>query len=150
MNLLGELIKDYRHENDLSLRDFAERCECSHSYIDKLEKGTDPKTGKEVLPTIDILQRIAKAMNMHLDVLLIKAGYLETVVDHGNYKEKTIVTVDGKIIDSEILSKAEEMQNIDPELFTTMHRVITELKPHERAALDNMAKVLLKDIPKKK
>jgi len=88
---IGEIVKQYRNKQSLSLRQFAEKCNLSHSYIDKLEKGIDPRNGKNVEPTIDSLVKIAKAMNMELYELLILSGYIP---------ENVIVTtkeVDGHI-----------------------------------------------------
>jgi Helix-turn-helix. len=78
MITLGELIRNYREEHDLSLRDFAERCGVSHSYVDKLEKGIDPRSGKPVEPTLDILEKLASAMNLTLDQLLTQIGKINT------------------------------------------------------------------------
>ena len=50
---LGKFIKQYREDNNLSLREFSKSCELSHSYISKLEKGVDSKTGKPVIPTVE-------------------------------------------------------------------------------------------------
>lgn len=75
---LGEIIKKYREENNLSLREFAEKCGLSHAYIAKLEEGKDPRSGKNIEPTIDTVKKISEAMNMPLDKLLKAIGYLDT------------------------------------------------------------------------
>lgn len=75
---LGEVIKKYREKHDLSLREFAEKCGLSHAYIAKLEDGKDPRTGKEIEPTLDTVNKIAVAINMSLDELLKIIGYLDT------------------------------------------------------------------------
>lgn len=69
---LSDIIKDYRRENDLSLREFAERTNISYSYIAMLEKGMNYRTKKKLSPTLDALDKIARAMNMELDDLLAK------------------------------------------------------------------------------
>ncbi len=46
MNGLGDFLEGYMKENDLSLRKFAEQVGLSHTYIDKLIKGVDPRSGK--------------------------------------------------------------------------------------------------------
>lgn len=78
MNTLGNLIKEYRNENNLSLRDFAKMCDVSHSYIDKLEKGIDPRNGKTVEPTLDVIEKVASAMNISLEELLLKIGKISS------------------------------------------------------------------------
>lgn len=74
---LGELIKKFREENKMSLREFAKKAGLSHSYINNLENGIDPRSGKEVMPTIETLKKIAQAMNMELNDLLKQIGYIE-------------------------------------------------------------------------
>lgn len=61
---LGELIRNYRTEHDLSQRQFAERCDLSNGYISILEKGANPNTGKPVMPTIPQLKKLASGMRM--------------------------------------------------------------------------------------
>lgn len=75
MNGLGELIKFSRESWGLSLRKFSKRCALSHSYIKNLEDG-DPRTGKSIMPTIDSLEKIAPALEMSLEELLKKVGYI--------------------------------------------------------------------------
>jgi transcriptional regulator with XRE-family HTH domain len=74
---IGEVIKQYRKENDLSLREFAEKASLSHAYIDKLENGKDPTTGKPVMPTMRTIKSIAKAMGISTDDLMVAAGYID-------------------------------------------------------------------------
>ncbi|MED1536184.1 helix-turn-helix domain-containing protein [Bacillus pseudomycoides] len=76
MKTLGIMIREYRQEHNLSLREFATRCQLSHSYIDKLEKGVDPRNGKSVEPTLAVVEQIAKAINKDKSDLLEEIGYL--------------------------------------------------------------------------
>lgn len=75
-NRLGTLIKEYREKTGLSLRDLGKITGLSYSYIAQLEKGVDPRTGKNIVPTINTLQRLAKGLNMGLEELMLAAGYL--------------------------------------------------------------------------
>ena len=70
---LSTIIKNYRNIYGLSLRAFAERCNCSFQYIDKIEKE------KIVSPSLIQLKQIASAMGMSLDTLLRQMD--DTVVD---------------------------------------------------------------------
>lgn len=72
MNYIGEYIKNYR--GDMSLREFAEKCGISHTHLDSIEKGIDPRTGKPVKVTVDTLKKISSAMNMSINDLLIQSG----------------------------------------------------------------------------
>ena len=67
---LGEIIKKYRKENDLSLRAFASKCGLSYTYISMLEKNIDYRTGKPIAPTLDSVKYISNAMNIPIDDLL--------------------------------------------------------------------------------
>lgn len=66
---LKNIIKKYREDHNMSLRDFAQRCDLSYSYIGMLEKGTRYGTEKEITPTLDALYKLAKGMNMDIDDL---------------------------------------------------------------------------------
>ena len=70
---LGDIIKKYRHDNKLSLRDFAKTCGTSHSYIAMLEDGKNSKTGEPIVPAIVTLKKIATALNMSLNDLIFAA-----------------------------------------------------------------------------
>ena len=78
METLGSIIKNFRDTNNLSLREFSRKCNLSHTYIDKLEKGVDPRSGKPVEPTLDVLEKISSAINISLDDLLTKLGKINT------------------------------------------------------------------------
>lgn len=67
---LGELVKKYRVEHELSLRDFSRLSGISNGYISMLEKNEHPKTKKPIVPSIEKMKCIASAMNMSLDSLL--------------------------------------------------------------------------------
>lgn len=61
---LSEYVKIYRKKHDLSLRQMADRCECSYQYLSKLEN-------EEIaVPTAKTLTRLAKGMGMTLHELL--------------------------------------------------------------------------------
>lgn len=72
MNYIGEYIRKYRGE--MSLRDFADKCGISHTHLDSIEKGVDPRTGKPVKVTVETLKKIADAMHMSINDLLIESG----------------------------------------------------------------------------
>lgn len=67
---LGEHIKLYRKEHDMSQRQFAALCGLSNGYISMLEKNENPKTKLPVTPSIPALSKIADVMGITLDTLL--------------------------------------------------------------------------------
>lgn len=67
---IGEIIKKYRIENNISQRAFASKTSLSASYINTLEKVYDTRTGKPISVTIEAAKEIAKAMQITIDGLL--------------------------------------------------------------------------------
>ena len=67
---LSEVIKQFRKNNDnMSMDAFAQRAHVSKGYVSMLEAERNPKTGKPISPTIDVLAKIAAAMGMTIDEL---------------------------------------------------------------------------------
>ncbi|WP_298676450.1 XRE family transcriptional regulator [uncultured Megasphaera sp.] len=71
---LGNIIKAYRIKHDLSLADFSRMSGLSKAYIGMLEKGTNPGTGKEIIPTTRTINAIAKAMKISSSQLFDMCG----------------------------------------------------------------------------
>lgn len=67
---LGEYLKAYRERHGLSMRALADLCGFSKAYINILEKGVNPKTGKPISPTIQAFEKIAAATKTDVDTLL--------------------------------------------------------------------------------
>ncbi len=62
---IGLIINQYRSQNKMSMEKFAKRSGISTAYVEVLEKGIHPKTGKPVQPSIDVLKKIAVGMNIN-------------------------------------------------------------------------------------
>lgn len=67
-NKLGNFLREKRGE--MSLRDFANKLDISHTYLDSLEKGYDSRNKKPVRITVDTLSKIAKALDEPLEKLV--------------------------------------------------------------------------------
>ena len=67
---IGEIIKNYRTANDLSMDNFGKLASLSKAYISILERGSNPRNNKPVIPSIDKLRAITQAMNMDLNELI--------------------------------------------------------------------------------
>lgn len=75
---LSDLIKNYRKNHKLSVRDFADLCGLSRSYVSVLENDTIPEnTGKRVIPSLAIIHKLAKGMNMDPQRLMSLVAYAE-------------------------------------------------------------------------
>lgn len=81
---LGEIIKKYRHEHKLSQRDFARRSDISYTYVSALEKNLDYRTKKPISPTLDVVKKIAKAIDVPLDDMLKMLDGEQTVTLNAN------------------------------------------------------------------
>ena len=66
---LGDIIKQYRVDNGLSMLQFAEKSGISKAYIGLLEKGTHPKTGNPIHPSVEKIYQAAAGMDMDFDTL---------------------------------------------------------------------------------
>lgn len=87
--LLGEIIKKYRTEHQMSLQDFADLIGTSRSYIYMLEKNINPSTQKPISPSIETLKSLAKAMNMDLDYLLKQLNDEQNIyLDENEYQKQ--------------------------------------------------------------
>lgn len=67
---LGDIVKNYRDNHDLSMDAFANKSGLSKGYISMLEKNRNPKTGKPITPSLETIRTVAKAINIEIDALL--------------------------------------------------------------------------------
>lgn len=69
---LGQILKQARGKK--SLREFAREIGISHTHLDSIERGRDPRTGKQVNITVATLAKISHTTGIPLSVLAEKAG----------------------------------------------------------------------------
>lgn len=72
---LSEVLKELRGQD--TLREAAEKTGISHTYLNILEKGIDPRSGNILKPSAETLQKLARAYNYPYKKLLELAGYLD-------------------------------------------------------------------------
>ena len=83
---LGDIIKRYTREHNMSVRSFSQRTGLSGTYLGYLIKGQTP-SGEVPSPTIDTYRVCAKAMNISVDELVrmtegdLSAGYVPEYSD---------------------------------------------------------------------
>ncbi|MHC9401693.1 helix-turn-helix domain-containing protein [Staphylococcus epidermidis] len=82
MNEFGNKLKELRGEK--SIRETSKNIGISHTYLDSLEKGYDPRTGKERKPTIEVINKISKYYNYDLFELLNLSGLLQSLSELPN------------------------------------------------------------------
>ena len=69
---LGELIKEFRKKNHLTLQDFADKAGLSKGYISMLEKNRQPRDGKPIAPSLETFKKISQVMGVEMDELIKK------------------------------------------------------------------------------
>lgn len=84
---LSEYIKNYRLENKISQRQLAADCSLSTGYISLIEKEYNPQTGKKMIPTLEVLNKLAKGMKIPLDELLSSCDDMQVTLS----KEEKII-----------------------------------------------------------
>ncbi len=67
---LGDIIKDYRNRNNLTIGEFADACSLSKGYISMLENNINPRNNKPISPTLPSISKVASGMGIELDTLL--------------------------------------------------------------------------------
>lgn len=67
---LGDLIKQYRSKNKLTMQDFANSSGLSKGYISMLEKNQHPQSQRKLSPSLETYQKVAYAMSLSLDDLI--------------------------------------------------------------------------------
>lgn len=67
---LSDVIKRYRIEHGLSQRQMGAQCGLSTGYISLIEKEINPQTGKQMVPSLPVLNKLSAGMGLTLDDLL--------------------------------------------------------------------------------
>lgn len=88
---LGDVIKKYRKDNDLSMDKFSDRSGISKAYISLLEKNKHPKTGKPITPSIQCIKQAANGMNLDFDELFNMID-CEVSLDNGESSNHKLTT----------------------------------------------------------
>lgn len=74
---IGDYIRTLRGKR--SLREIERLSGVSNTYLSSIEKGRDPRTKSEIIPSPDILRKLAEPLGTTYEDLLQKAGYLNSM-----------------------------------------------------------------------
>lgn len=66
---IGDVIKEFRKLNELSLEEFGKLAGLSRSYVSMLENNRDPR-GNPVNPSLETIDKIASAIGVDVDALV--------------------------------------------------------------------------------
>lgn len=93
---LGDLIRDYRERNALSLEDFAKLAQLTRPYIWMLEKNKNTKNNKPIIPSATTLKKVAVAMKMPVGSLLeaLDENYPVRLETKNNYTDAERETIE--------------------------------------------------------
>ena len=67
---LGEIIRKFRSENNISQAEFAKKSGISKAYICMLENNRNPDSGKPIAPTYTTFQKVAAVTGFSTDDLI--------------------------------------------------------------------------------
>ena len=67
---LGDIIKNYRDRNNITIGELASACSLSKGYISMLENNINPRNNKPISPTLPSMAKVASGMGIELDTLL--------------------------------------------------------------------------------
>lgn len=127
----GEYVKRLRSEKQLSQRDLAEKSGVSNAEISRLESGERKK------PSPNVIKAIAPPLGISYEDLMVKAGYIEHVINHDNFDEHVFEEVDGTYVDT--YRKAKRIAERDDELISILDRAVDKSSPED---ISTMKKIL--------
>ncbi|MEX3616490.1 helix-turn-helix domain-containing protein [Paenibacillus glucanolyticus] len=74
---IGDLLRKLRGKK--SYRDVQKDTDVSYTHLRNIEKGMDPRSGKELIPTPEVLKKLAKftePLGVDYEELMVKAGHI--------------------------------------------------------------------------
>lgn len=99
--VLGDLIKKYRTEHELSMDDFSRMTGLSKAYISILERNYNPVNGKPVVPSLETIRTVSNAIGMDFnDVIAILDGKQPVSLSHDT-NSKNIDPEEGVLVSDE-------------------------------------------------
>lgn len=94
---LGDLIKKFRTENNITMQEFANSANMSKGYVCMLEANKHPKTGEPIKPSFETLNSVSKAMGISIHELLqFIDNNIDIDISTNNHPDKTTLLYEGK------------------------------------------------------
>lgn len=89
MNEFSVFLRNLRGKK--SLREMERLTGLSHTYLSTLEKGYDPRSGKERKPTPEVIKKISKAFpDVDYLEMMEKAGYISDYIQYSKTEEEEL------------------------------------------------------------
>lgn len=148
---IGEIIKDYRKKNGISIREFARRAGISHTYICQLE---DNQTGHGTKPnlTVDMIQRLANILNMDPEKLASMVRNELKSPEGQKEKDMEYTLIEMMAMEFLQMTEMQKKKQISDEDYAEIKETVSEikqkldflpaaLKSHEALCLEKIRKI---------
>ena len=122
METIGDLIKKYRKEHNLSMEEFGKRCGLSKAYISLIERGKNTRSNKPIVPSIDTVKSIAEALGLDIDTLLKSTDPNQAIRINNSHRKGVRIPVLGNVaagVPIEAIQEILDYEEITPELAAT-------------------------------
>ena len=88
---LGEIIKKYREDKNLSQRQFALASGLSNGYISMLENNLNPQTGEPMKTSLSAIKKIADVMGVAANELMVQASDIDIAMEWYNVNKSATI-----------------------------------------------------------
>ena len=92
---LGEIIREYRLNNKMSMGDFAKVSGISKPYVSMLEANKNSKGGGEISPSVDTITKVAQVVGLDIGEILKKMGDAKIDLRPSPFSDEEILLLDG-------------------------------------------------------
>lgn len=117
---VGELIKEGREKQNLSMRQLAELAKVSHSDISRIE------SGEREVPNPKILRKISKYINVNYNDLMYAAGLGFQVTPLNPFLKRYYSSLKGHELDEALINTLGSIENWEALVKSLRNRVETE------------------------
>lgn len=131
---LGELIKKYRYDHDMSMDSFAKASGLSKAYISMLENNKNPNTGRTISASLETYKSVAKGMNITIEELFDLLG------DDAPLRNEQKQTGEAYYIDPKTAEIAQQIK--DSKELSALFDVGRSMKPEDVQTVYQMALAL--------
>ena len=135
---LGDIIKNYRERNNITIGEFASVCSLSKGYISMLENNINPRNNKPISPTLPSMAKVASGMGIELDTLLKMLDGKQSV-QLIEYNTDSIQAVPSSSQCKEIIEVCEQLSAHNQRKVLTYSKNLLSTQQMEDALLPNAA-----------
>lgn len=94
---LGDILKKYREDNNISMDEFSQLSSLSKGYISMLENNINPRNNKPIAPTLPTIKKISNGMGIDVDTLLKMLDSDQEISLENDENAKTIAGIGRRI-----------------------------------------------------